>query len=486
MMIEVKDLCFKYQHEKPMILDHLNLDIKDGEWLVITGDSGCGKSTFALGLAGFLIHIIPGEISGSIIVNESDVLKEGLASISEDVFLVQQNPETQFCALTVKEELAFGLENRRIPPEEIEKRIFKALSALNAEDLINRQINELSGGQQQKVAIATALALEPKVLILDEPSSNLDPTATRTLFLTLSDLRKQDHLTVIVVEHKPWIYKGLATRQLEMKGGRLFEKEHLVKTAGIPITFEKNDKIENISPIVELRGFKISFSTKQILKINELKIFPGEIVSVMGPNGSGKTSLLLSLCGLIGIDAKEQKVFGKPITQKKDKSVLKNQGIVFQNPDHQLFCDSVLEEINFAPYNFYGKDYDDIWVKSLIKKFDLDESLNTHPFHLSYGQKGRLNLASVLSYEPKLILLDEIFIGQDLNHVLFLLETIRDYVKQRSATAIIVNHSAWPVFNYASKMIFLDNQEVIIDCPIGNACEELVKANKSEYLPVNH
>ena len=485
-MIQIRDLCFRYGQEKPYVLDHLNLDVGEGEWLVITGDSGCGKSTFALGLAGFLGHTIPGEISGSIIVNESDVLKESPASISEDVILVQQNPETQFCSLTVREELAFGLENRRIPPEKIEKRISKALSALNAEDLDNKQINELSGGQQQKVAIATALALEPKVLILDEPSSNLDPTAAKTLFQTLSELRKQEHLTVIVIEHKPWIFKGLATRQLVMKDGRLFEKEHLEKTAEIPITFEKNDRIEITSPIVELRDFKISFSTTQILKINELKIFPGEIVSVMGPNGSGKTSLLLSLCGLIGFEAKESKVFGKPVNQKKDKSVLKDQGIVFQNPDYQLFCDSVLEEITFAPKNFFGKDYDDIWVGGLIEKFDLGESLDSHPFHLSYGQKGRLNLVSVLSYGPKLLLLDEIFIGQDLNHVLFLLETIREYVKQRSATAIIVNHSAWPVFNYASRMIFLDNQKAIINCPIENACDELISANKLEYLPVEH
>lgn len=484
-MIQIRDLCFRYGQEKPYVLDHLNLEIMEGEWLVVTGDSGCGKTTLALGLAGFLVHTIPGEISGSIIVNAKDVLNESSASISEDIFLVQQNPENQFCALTVREEMAFGLENRKIPPEEIEKRISKALSALNAEDLYKKQINELSGGQQQKVAIATALALEPKVLILDEPSSNLDPTASDTLFQTLSKLRKQGHLTVIVIEHKPWILEGLATRHMVMKEGRLLKKELPGKTVGKTIVFQKNDGIETTSPVVELREFTISFSTTKILKINDLEIFPGEIISLMGPNGSGKTSLLLSLCGLIGFKAKKHKVFGKPISQKNDKSVLKNQGIVFQNADHQLFCDSVLEEITFAPKNFYGHDFDDNWVGSLINKFGLGESLDTHPFHLSYGQKGRLNLASVLSFEPGLLLLDEVFIGQDLDHVFFLLETISDYVKQRSATAIIVNHSAWPVFNYATRMIFLDNQEAIIDCPVETACEELAKANKFEYLPVN-
>jgi energy-coupling factor transporter ATP-binding protein EcfA2 len=483
-MIQIRDLCFRYSQDRPFVLDHLNLDVREGEWLVITGDSGCGKSTLALGMSGFLAHMISGEISGSIIINEIDILKESSASISEDVFLVQQNPETQFCALTVREELAFGLENRRIAPVEIEKRIAKALSALNAEDLIDSQINELSGGQQQKVAIATALSLEPKVLILDEPSSNLDPTAMKTLFQTLTDLGNQKILTVIVIEHKPWIFKGLTIRQLVMKKGRLFEKEQPEIIAEMPISFKKNTRIVRNSPVIELHNFRISIQTKQILNIKDVVIFPGEIVSVMGPNGSGKTSLLLSLSGLIGFEAKNHAVFGKPITQKMDKSILKNKGIVFQNPDHQLFCDSVLDEIMFAPENYYKKDINNIWIGSLINKFDLSESLDIHPFHLSYGQKGRLNLASVLSFEPKLLLLDEIFIGQDMNHVLFILDTICQYVKESSATAIIVNHSSWPVFNYASRLIFLDNQEVMIDCPISDACTELVRVNKPEYLPV--
>ncbi len=484
-MIQIRELCFRYRRDKPYILNHLNLDVMEGEWLVITGDSGCGKSTLAFGLAGFLIHSIPGEICGSIIVNGRDVLRESSASISEDVFLVQQNPETQFCTLTVKEELAFGLENRMIPPDEIEIRISKALSALNAEDLMTMQINELSGGQQQKVAIATALALEPKVLILDEPSSNLDPTATFTLSETLADLGKKERLTVIVIEHKPWIFKELATRQLAMQNGQLVEMDPSIKSKKRQFFIGKDAKINKTLPIIELREFRIRYLTKSILNIDNLVICPGEIISLMGPNGSGKTSLLLSLCGLIGVEAKEIEVLGKPVTPKLDIAILKNQGIVFQNPDHQLFCDSVQEEIIFAPWNFYGEVYDHQWVKKLIKKFGLEKSLETHPFHLSYGQKGRLNLASVLSFEPKLLLLDEIFIGQDPNHVLFLLDTISEYVKEHSATVILANHSAWPVFNYASRMMFLEKQQVTIDCPIEAASDELIRAGKFEYLPVN-
>jgi energy-coupling factor transport system ATP-binding protein len=483
-MIQIKDLCFKYHQDGPNILEHLNVDVDEGEWLVITGNSGCGKSTFALGLAGFLNHTIPGIISGSIVVNERNVLKENSALISEDVFLVQQNPETQFCALTVREELAFGLENRNTPPEIIKKRISLSLAALNAEDLMDRQINELSGGQKQKIAIATALTLEPKVLILDEPSSNLDPSAIKILFQTLSDLRRLERLTVIIIEHKPWVLEDLEYRHFVMREGRLFEEEKQKKEWGSIIEISKPSEVDNDFPVVELRDLTISYSTTKILHINELNIFRGEIISLMGPNGCGKTSLLLSLCGLIEFKVTEQKTFGKPITQKKNQSNLKNQGIVFQNPDHQLFCDSVFEEITYAPKNFYGKKYDGKWVESLISNFDLSESLDIHPFQLSYGQKGRLNLASVLSYKPRLLMLDEIFIGQDLKHVLFLLETIKDYVRQYSATAIIVNHSAWPVFSYSSRMIFLDNQEVIIDCPIQIACDELVRCNKQEYLPV--
>ena len=483
-MIQIKDLSFRYRQDGPNILEHLNLDVEEGEWVVITGSSGCGKSTFALGLAGFLGKIIPGEVSGSILINGKDLLDENSLSISEEVFLVQQNPENQFCTLTVREELAFGLENRKIEPEEIETRISKALKALNAENLIDEQINTLSGGQMQKLAIATAIALKPKVLILDEPSSNLDPTATATLFQTLANLQNQESLTVIVIEHKPWIFKGLAARQLVMHDGRLSEKGKTSIASDFKVFPTANTKIDKSIPVIELNGFSISFAFKQMLKIPSLKIYAGEIISLMGPNGSGKTSLLLSICGLIDFEAEKLKVLGKGISKKEDRSVRINQGVVFQNPDHQLFCDSVKEEIFFAPRNFYEKLIDNKRIQKLIKDFDFDKSLDMHPFHLSYGQKGRLNLASVLSFEPQLLLLDEIFIGQDHGHVLFLLETIKTYVREHSATAIIVNHSAWPVFNYATRMIFLDEKKISIDCPITLACQELENASKTEYLPV--
>jgi energy-coupling factor transport system ATP-binding protein len=153
-----------------------------------------------------------------------------------------------------------------------------------------------------------------------------------------------------------------------MKNGCLFEEEQ-GKLISSSINNKKSSLIDKTSPVVELNNYRISFSKTQVLKINELKIFPGEIISLMGPNGSGKTSLLLSLFGLIGFEAKVNQIFGKPITQKKDKFVYKNRGIVFQNPDHQLFCDSVDEEIYFAPKNLYGKDFDDIYIGCLIEKF---------------------------------------------------------------------------------------------------------------------
>jgi energy-coupling factor transporter ATP-binding protein EcfA2 len=308
-MIHIKDLRFKYNQQSRDVLDALSLDVEEGEWIVITGDSGCGKSTLALGLAGFLTQIIPGIISGEIMINKKDILKENSALISEDVFLVQQNPETQFCTLTVREELAFGLENKKTPPEIIQNRITRALTALDADDLINKQINELSGGQQQKVAIATALTLEPKVLILDEPSSNLDPTAIKSLFKTLSELRSQKRLTVIIIEHKPWVLEGLEYRHFVMRDGKLFEEEKKDKEWGWNFEINPQCEVSHSFPVLELNDFTINFFEKNILHINELRVDEGEIISLMGPNGSGKTSFLLALCGLLEFKEKQQYLF---------------------------------------------------------------------------------------------------------------------------------------------------------------------------------
>jgi len=181
-MISVRNLSFRYEGRQYKTLDNINLDIKLGELIVLTGESGCGKTTFALALTGFLSHLFTGEYSGTVSINDENIEKKPLTEIAEDIYLVQQNPKNQFVTLTVRDEIAFGLENKEIDHKKIHIRVKKGLQAVYAEELINRNIDTLSGGEKQKIAIATAVALQPKIIILDEPTSNLDIKSTKNIY----------------------------------------------------------------------------------------------------------------------------------------------------------------------------------------------------------------------------------------------------------------------------------------------------------------
>jgi energy-coupling factor transport system ATP-binding protein len=190
-MIHVENFSFSYSSETEPILKGIDLQLKQGEWLVITGKSGCGKSTLAMALAGFLFNPPAGNYSGVIKAHGLFAAQSPLHEWSKYIYLVQQNPQNQFCTLNVQDEIAFGLENRLETPELIRERIEISLDAVQGKNLIDRNIFELSGGEQQKVAIAAAVALDPRVLILDEPSSNLDPESTDRLFQTLLKLKNR-------------------------------------------------------------------------------------------------------------------------------------------------------------------------------------------------------------------------------------------------------------------------------------------------------
>jgi len=475
-MIELKDFSFSYQDSDTSVLDGINLAIQQGDWLLISGRSGCGKSTLALAIAGFLGNIIPGETRGRIILDGKEYEDMKVHEISEKVYLVQQNPENLFCTLTVKDELAFGLENRCIPHKEIEDRIEFALAAVRAENLFDRRLNELSGGQQQKIAIATALALRPEILILDEPTSNLDSESLQSLLRSLSSIRSQTNLSVMIIEHQKLEIDMLQARHLEMRSGRLYPaKEVVLPTYGVKT--RQNAKSTPKTPsetLIRLENHQVDYDNHTVLNINHLELHVGEIISLMGPNGSGKTTLLLSILGLVKSKSLLKEIIGVPLQERLSRDQMAEFGYVFQNPDHQIFCDSVREEIYYGPSNYGIEKSDPCWIEELIKDFQFRDFQYRHPFLLSYGQKGRLNLASVLAYKPRILLLDEIFIGQDFENVYFILKTIRKYVNEQNAGAIIVNHLPNPVLNNVDRLIYLEEGRKILDSNVKNAYEELI------------
>ncbi|MDD4754308.1 MAG: ABC transporter ATP-binding protein, partial [Desulfitobacteriaceae bacterium] len=201
-VVDIKDLSFTYNGSHYPALDRINLKVHRGEFLTISGASGCGKSTLALCLAGFIPHAFAGKMEGSVRIEGKDTKDYPAGGLSGIVGLVQQDPEAQLCTLTVRDEVAFGPENLCFPPEEIRERVSFALDAVGARDLLERQVHTLSGGEKQRVAIASVLAMTPSLLILDEPTANLDPSCTGEVLRTLEKLRKEHNISIIVIEHR--------------------------------------------------------------------------------------------------------------------------------------------------------------------------------------------------------------------------------------------------------------------------------------------
>ncbi len=512
--VTIKDLKFRYRGEKDLALDGISLDIPKGEFLVIMGASEAGKSTLAACFNGLIPHYMKGRMKGQVIIQGTDTQESSVPQLAENVGIVFQDFEAQLFSTNVELEIAFGPENFAVPREEIGRRIEENLAYVGLEEFRNRPPFTLSGGQKQKLAIASVLAMQPSILVMDEPTTDLDPISKQGIFDITEQLRQRDDITLIVVEHET--EEALhADRIALIQDGKLVQvgsvreilkqvdllEELSVMPLGIPKFFKNmgytdlpltpaegvqtfaqtgwrisDDKYAQLleketlaaqhdeQPIIQCRNLEHTYPNGvQALNGIDLDIYKGEIVAVVGQNGSGKTTLAKHLNGLLtptngnvmvhGLHTREQGVF--KIGQKV--------GYVFQNPDHQIFSELVYDEIAFGPrLRQVPEEQVDKRVKEALEAVGLTGFEEQDPFSLTKSGRQRVAVASVLAVQPDVLILDEPTTGLDYQEQRSMMDMVRR-LNEQGSTIIFVTHHMWVVAEYAQKVFVIKDGRILLD-----------------------
>ncbi len=475
-MIHLEHVTVRYASRSQPTLNNISLHVKRGEFILLTGPSGCGKSTLALSLAGLIPHAqgIPAELTGRVLVDGLDTREHSLPALARHVGIVFQNPATQLFNITVEEEVAFAPQNLRMPPDEVEGRVAWALEATGISNLRHRAVRTLSGGEQQRVAIAATLAARPPVLVLDEPTANLDWEGVDQVTATLSRLHRQAGVTVVVVEHRLAAVAPLATRVILLAQGQVvadgapvdvlgdkhwlaqlglrypwLDRARRIEPAALPIS------LDGRPPLVALRRVTAEYQRNQpVLCDLDLIIYPREFVALTGPNGAGKSTVARLLAGII------RPRRGKVIWSRSLRRlpIGRRVGLLFQNPLHQLVCDSVAEEVAFGPAN-YGLETD---LMPLLEAADLTTLCDQRPQALSVGQQQRTALAAALALRPRLLILDEPTMGQDWAHLSRLMDYLVD-LHHNGQAILLITHDERLVCRYADRVIRLEEGRITAD-----------------------
>jgi energy-coupling factor transport system ATP-binding protein len=485
MSVEIRDLGWRYQGAAEPALAHVNLSISPGEWITITGPSGCGKSTLALALTGFIPHRYEGEFTGSIRMDGVETRSLSPQQLAGRASMAQQDPESQLCTLVVEDEVAFGPENLCLSPEVVHQRLEWALSSVGASHLRHRSLYTLSGGEKQRVAIAAVLSMHPRLLILDEPTANLDPRGVSEVLQVIEGLRRRHGITVMVIEHRLAPLLPLSDRLIVMADGRIVADTpphqsgalHLESGGSPPCPIPPAGR----KRLLGAENLCLKRGDQRVLDRVSFDLHEGEIVALMGENGSGKTSLLFTLLGIHKPDAGTVRWRQRDITAQRVFRRASLMGLTFQNPNHQIFEHTVEAEATLAAGNLAAVPPPPDRVHRLLEELDLNTYLRRHPLALSMGEKKRLCLASVLLYRPPLLLLDEPAIGQD--HARWLhQERLLHRFGTEGGTVLMVCHEPAMALG-CHRILFLHRGQLLVDAPPPEAFRQLARQGFEAYLP---
>lgn len=514
-VISFEDFSFQYRAQKKPTLTGINLNIYPGEKVLIAGPSGSGKSTLAGCINGLNPFSNPGESTGKLIVDGVDAMQSSIFELSAHVGTVLQDPDGQFIGLTVGEDIAFALENSCTPQDKMHEITKHAAELVGIEHHLDYAPHELSGGQKQRVSLAGVMVDEVKILLFDEPLANLDPAAGKQAIELIDEIQKKTDTTVLIIEHRLedvlWrnvdrivlVNDGtiladltpdelLSTNLLRDNGIREPLYITAMRYAGIDITKEKKPahadsvvldesdqkKLRNWfsaqpfspkepegAPLLEVKNLSFGYNKgQQTLKNVSLSVKKGEMVSIVGRNGAGKSTFSKLVCGFE--DPNQGEIFfeGQDLLKENIRSRAKKIGYVMQNPNQMISKTMIYDEVALGLQKS-GKSEEEIRAKveETLKICGLYPFRNWPISALSFGQKKRVTIASVLVQDPKLIILDEPTAGQDFKHYTEIMEFLRG-LNEQGVTVIMITHDMHLMLEYTPRALVFSDGQLIDDC----------------------
>ncbi len=497
-MIELSNVAFTYKNAESDSLDGIDMKIQEGECAVIAGDSGCGKTTVIRTINGLVPHFYAGVLSGGVCVDGTDPSQQEIYETARIVGSVFQNPRTQFFNVDTTSEVAFACENLGLPEAEIIKRMNAVVARLGIEGLMNRSIFELSGGEKQKIACAGVAMTDSKVIVLDEPSSNLDGASIEELKKVLRQWKREGR-TLVIAEHRLYYLRELADKMLVMSGGRI-ARQYLsgdIRRMG----FEQTQKL-GLRPFrldelfavrlddmrtmavdsfasscassaaeapaagdIVLKRFFYRYKDKEHgISLDDVRLPAGRVIAVIGRNGAGKTTFANCFCGLAKGFKGIVECNGAALAGKHR---LRSSCLVLQEAGHQLFTDSVEKEILLSMRDErgrerFGEDERKRRMEGILERLNLASLRKRHPLSLSGGQKQRVAIASALAADKDFILFDEPTSGLDLGHMREVSGSIRG-LREQGKTVFVITHDLELVMECCDYVLHLERGRVHAD-----------------------
>ncbi len=519
--LECRGVSFTYWGSDTPAIREIDLCIEPGQFVVLLGPAGAGKSTFLLTLNGLIPHVLPGKLEGQVIVDGQDTRTARVSHLATQVGLIFEDPDTQIVSLTVEDDVAFGPSNLGLPPEEVRRRVREAMAQCRLIGLEERNPFTLSGGEKQSLAIAGILAMRPKILALDEPTSMLDPLGRAQVVAILKSLAQETGTTILIAEQNPELILDLADRVLVFDGGRIvrdgspqevFRQPQVLASVGVklppmvdlfwqlhqrghllehfPLSVEQaaqilRPRLGNTPPpipqsqaplpleqpkeaIIHLRQVHHHYDgSVEALRGVDLDLYPGQLTAIVGQNGSGKTTLAYHMVGIRRPTNPEAKVMvaGLDVPQTPLRQLIHHINYVFQNPDDQIFQETVELEIAYGLTNLGIPEAEKTArVESALNLLGLHRVKDQSPKALDRGLRTRTAIASVLAMQPSILIIDEPTTGLDRSQSLDIFDILTGLAKQ-GKTVVFISHEMDLVAQFAERVVVMHKGQVLLDGP---------------------